>query len=156
MTPHHTPPDAPDARIPAEMEATIREDHAKRYRAIEAAGDFLRKAFPTAYDQAVNLEASLKELFCGDIEDILKRTILQIDEPPSKHEQIDELLDERDQLTAQVDAVERAKNSLPDGVGEMLEVTMAPTMRARLREIETRLNSLTSFYASAPPDAVES
>lgn len=142
-----------------ELEAKIRADHAKKVRAIEAAVDFLRKAFPTAYEQGVELEAAFKELFCGDVEESIENLVPFIPTftPPSQHEQIDRLIQERDELTAQLDAVERAKKSMPDGFGDMLEGTMAPMVRGRLRQIEDLLNSLTSdviLDTSAPPDDV--
>jgi hypothetical protein len=142
-----------------ELEAKIRADHAKKVRAIEAAADFLRKAFPTAYEQGVELEAALKELFCGDVEEAIKNLVpfMPTFAPPSADLQIERLIQERDELTTQLDAVERAKKSMPDGFGDMLEGTMAPMVRARLRQVEDRLTSLTegfTFDTSAPPEDV--
>jgi DNA anti-recombination protein RmuC len=129
-------------------------------RLARAAGEFLNVTFPGHATEVANLQEALASLMCAGTEQQLKaleehaqmvrqqQRSMQQWEPPSLEESLISLIEARDKLSGQIEAVREGMKEMPEKVRGMMQATAIDPLEDQLKHVEEQISRTQSAMES--------
>jgi hypothetical protein len=114
-----------------------------------AAGEFLNVTFPGHPTEVANLQEALISLMCAGTEQQLKAleehaAMIQRQQrfvqPPSLEENLISLIETRDKLSGQIEAVREGMKEMPEKVRGMMQATAIDPLEDQLKHVEAQIS----------------
>jgi hypothetical protein len=122
-------------------------------RLARAAGEFLNVTFPGHPSEVFHLEEALVSLMCAGTEQQLKaleehaamvererQRFGPPSRPPSVEENLISLIESRDKLSGQIEAVREGMKEMPEKVQGMMQATAIDPLQDQLKHIEEQIS----------------
>jgi hypothetical protein len=139
----------------------IKEQDEGWRRLARAAGDFLNVTFPGHPVEVLHLEEALVSLMCAGTERQLKAleehaAMVQRERqrfgspsgPPSLEENLISLIEARDKLSGQIEAVREGMKEMPEKVRGMMQATAIDPLEDQLKHVEAQISRTQSAMES--------